>query len=107
MPPAVKIVRTKASDAKKVAVLLIRVVQAQMVEGVVEFVTIREYGMGDIHIKRYINEANRLQQEFDKDMDPVRVYVLEDGIPVFAGLSSKESRMQIFGWNDTHVRKAA
>lgn len=50
------------------------------------FDTTNEFSIdkGDIRIHR--KEADILQAEFDKDVEPCRVYVCSDGIPVYAGM---------------------
>ncbi len=84
----------------------IRAVQAQLSKGGVIYQPIREFSLGkEVSLVGYITEANDLQREFDEDCDPVRVYVLEDGIPICAALDSKASLMKITGWSDTHTTR--
>jgi len=54
----------------------------------------------DASVHKYKSEANRLQAEFDADCDPVRVYVYEDGIPMFAALIAKASLCRILNVTD-------
>jgi hypothetical protein len=54
------------------------------------FTSIGEHGVHDIRDAK--KSADRLQQEFDADCDPVRVYVYKESslVPVYAGLQMKE-----------------
>lgn len=36
--------------------------------------------------------AERMQEEFDRDCEPVRVYVVRDGVPIEASLCRREAR---------------
>ena len=75
--------------------LEIRVVTAKATKDGVVHETTNEYsiqppsGVDEGRIKNiYRKEADTLQAEFDKDSDSVRVYVVEDNVPVYAGGSN-------------------
>lgn len=55
-----------------------------------KFTNVGEHGCSDIRDAKI--SADRLQEDFDTDCDPVRVYVHREGTPwpVYAGLQMRE-----------------
>lgn len=86
---------------KKHGKLSILAIDAQLYKDGLLFQPIRDYSLGEeagfMALKR---EADKLQREFDEDCDPVRVYICEDGIPVYAALNAKENLCRIKNLSD-------
>lgn len=60
------------------------------------------FGLGDVGFKVYQKHADQLQENFDVDCDPVRVYVCRNGMPDYAALNHKDVRAS---WLPHHHRK--
>lgn len=54
----------------------------------------------DAPMRDYVDAANRMQDEFDADCDPVRVYLYLDNIPTSAMRSSKINLCHILNKTD-------
>lgn len=75
----------------------------------ISYLPILDYSIGDRDkfgdasdgsLRQYVDEANRLQDEFDKDGDPVRVYIYVGPLPIGAARSSKYSLCHILQLTD-------
>lgn len=66
--------------------------------------TVFEGGLGkDATPNMYKLQAAKLQDDFDRDCDPVRVYVYEDNVPVWAARSAKMNLCRIKQMTDGGV----
>lgn len=70
----------------------------------IEYTTVAQVNLGkNSTIHQFKTQANRMQDEFDRDSDPVRVYVFEDDVPVFAARSAKADLCRIKQMTDGGV----
>jgi hypothetical protein len=61
-------------------------IQIVLAESSSSYRIVRAFGLGeDASFAEYQRQVDSLQGEFDDSSEPVRVYVIEDGVPVYAG----------------------